>query len=56
MGVLRKLKHKQLPLPLPEYDSFIGVVDQATALKWAMLQSYKEVMGQQFSIEIEKKY
>ncbi len=56
MGVLRKLKHKQLPLPLPEYDSFIGVADQATALKWAMLQSYKEVMGQQFKIEVEKKY
>jgi hypothetical protein len=56
MGILRAFRHKQLPLPLPEYDSFIGVVDQATALKWAMLQSYKEVMGQQFSIGIEKKY
>jgi hypothetical protein len=56
MEVLRAFKTKQLPLPLPEYDSFITVQSQRTALEWAMLQAYKKVMGQQFSIGIETKY
>lgn len=56
MNVLRKFKHKELPLPLPEYDSFIVSADQETALKRAMLESYKEIIGFQYSIGVEKKY
>jgi hypothetical protein len=56
VDILSRFERKELPLPLPEYDSFITSFDQEAALRNAMVRAYKQIIGDQYSIQVEKKY
>jgi len=54
--ILEKFRDAEIPLPLPEYDSFIVACDKEEFLRKAMVTSYKEIIGPHYSINIDKKY
>ena len=59
--ILKQFTEMELPLPLPEYDSFIVAEDKENYLKLAMGKAYSTILkeltsGGEWSIGIDKKY